>query len=201
VKLSTRRKRERTELWLEVTSPSYLGEKPIGNMLVYSEQEAIGRILEILYSDITEDPSHSYTKIKLRIVEVSGGVAKTSYWGHEVSRDYLRSILRRSSSKVEPVIDVSTKDGYLLRLGVTLITREKISSNKSTFIHNLLTNMMKGKVSSMKLHQFVQDVMSGKTESDIFNLAKKHSRVKYAGVSKVKILQIPEAKKEEVVAT
>ncbi|MCI4439260.1 hypothetical protein JHC27_05400 [archaeon] len=198
--MSTRKKRERVELWLEVTSPSYLGEKPVGNMLVYSEQEAIGRTLEILYSDITEDPSHSYTKIKLRVVEVSGGVAKTSYWGHEVSRDYLRSILRRGSSKVEPIIDATTKDGYLLRLRVTLITREKISSNKSTFIHHLLTDMMKEKVSSMKLHQLVQDMLSGKTESDIFNLAKKHARIKYAGVSKVKILQTPEVKKEEVAA-
>lgn len=199
--MSTRKRRERTELWLEVTSPNYLGEKPVGNILVYSEQEAIGKTLEVLHSDITEDPSHSYTKIKLRVVEVSGGIAKTSYWGHEVSRDYLRSILRRGSSKVEPIIDVTTKDGYLLRMRVTLITREKISSNKSTFLYHLLTDMMKEKASSMKLHQLVQDMLSGKTESDIFNLAKKHARVKYAGVSKVKILQTPEAKKEEVAAT
>jgi ribosomal protein S3AE len=60
--------------------------------------------------------------------------------------------------------------------------------------------MMKEKVSSMKLHQLVQDMLSGKTESDIFNLAKKHARIKYAGVSKVKILQTPEVKKEEVAA-
>jgi len=175
------RRKERTELWIEVKSPSYLGEKTVGNILAYSEEDAIGKIVEILQSDITEDPSHAYTKIRLKVVEVSGGSAKTTYWGHEVSRDYLRSILRRGSSKVEPIFDVTTKDGYLLRLRVTLISREKISSNKSTFLYHQLVALMKEKASSMKLHQLVQDMLSGKTESDIFNLAKKHMRVKYAG--------------------
>lgn len=185
---SSKKKVKKDEIWMEAVSPPYLGSKSVGNILVYSEDEASGKKVEILQSDLTEDPAHAYTKILLRVSGISGGKAITYYAGHEVSRDYMRSILRKGSSKIEPIVDVTTKDGYKLRIRVTIISRNRISTNKKTFLRNELTKMMKEKCSSYKLSQFVQEMISGKTESDIFNFAKRHMRVKYSGVTKVKMI-------------
>ncbi len=188
---SAKKKQERAEIWLQVVSPEYLGAKAVGNMVIYSDEDPSIRRIDVLQSDLTEDPAHAYTKINLRISEVSGGKANTEYIGHEVSRDYIRSVLRKGSSKIEPIVDVVTKDGHAFRMRVTMIARNKVSTNKKTFLSNQLAKLMREKCSSYKLSQLVQEMVSGKTESDIFNFAKKHMRVKYAGVTKVKLVSPP----------
>ena len=195
---SAKKKLERSEVWLHVVSPEYLGGKTVGNVLVYSDEEPTGGEVNVLQSDLTEDPAHAYTKIKLKVSDVSGDRANTQYVGHEVSRDYVRSVLRKGSSKIEPIVDVITKDGYKFRVRVTMISRNKVSTRKKTFLSNQLAQMMAEKCSAYKLPQLVQEIVSGKTESDIFNFAKKHMRVKYAGVTKMKLLSSPGEKPKEL---
>ena len=195
---STKKKQERNEIWLHVVSPEYLGGKIVGNILIYSDEESLERKIDVLQSDLTEDPAHAYTKITLRVSDMSGDRANTQYIGHEVSRDYIRSVLRKGSSKMEPIIDVLTKDGYRFRMRVTMISRNKVSTRKKTFLSNELAKMMAEKCSSYKLSQLVQEMVSGKTESDIFNFAKKHMRVKYAGVTKMKLISSPGEQPKEL---
>jgi len=197
---SAKKKQERDEIWLEVVSPEYLGGKVIGNILAYSDEEIFRKRIEILQSDLTDDPAHAYTKIILKVSGVSGGKAITEYVGHEVSRDYMKSILRKGSSKVDPTVDVTTKAGYKFRMRINMIARNKISTNKKTVLSNQVAQMMVEKCSSYKLPQLVQEMISGKTESDIFNFAKKHMRVKYAGVTKVKLISKPIEQQKELAA-
>ena len=197
---SAKKKQERDEIWLEVVSPEYLGGKVIGNILAYSDEEIFRKRIEILQSDLTDDPAHAYTKIILKVSGVSGGKAITEYVGHEVSRDYMKSILRKGSSKVDPTVDVTTKDGYKFRMRINMIARNKISTNKKTVLSNQVAQMMVEKCSSYKLPQLVQEMISGKTESDIFNFAKKHMRVKYAGDTKVKLISKPIEQQKELAA-
>jgi len=184
-------KKEVVKNWIDVVTPDYLGGKDVGSMLVSSDEEAVGRKLILLQSDITEDPAHSFTKIMIKVTDVSGSKARTTYWGHEISRDYLRSVLRKGSSKIGQIVDADTKDGFKLRVTVTAISRHKVSKNKKTFLSNQMADLIRQRCSSLKLSQFVQEILSGKTESDLFNFAKKHMLVKFTGVTKVKVLQSP----------
>jgi len=195
---SAKKKQERNEIWLDVVSPEYLGGKTMGDILVYSDEETYTKRIAVLQSDLTDDPAHAYTKIFLKVSDVSGGKANTEYIGHEVSRGYIKSILRKGSSTIGPIIDVVTKDGYKLRVRITMRARNKIATNKKTFLANQRAQMMAEKCSSYKLSQLVQEMISGKTESDIFNFAKKHMRVKYAGVTKVKMISKPGERPKEL---
>jgi len=194
--LPAKKQKEEVKSWLDVVTPDYLGGKEVGSMLVSSDEEAVGRKLALLQSDITEDPAHSFTKINIKVTGISGNKARTTYWGHEVSRDYLRSVLRKGSSRIGQVVDAETKDGFKLRVTITAISRHKVSKNKKTFLSNQMADMIRQRCSSLKLSQFVQEMLSGKTESDLFNFAKKHMLVKFTGVTKVKILQSPFFAKE-----
>lgn len=189
--MSSKREKEAARIWLDVVAPEYLGGKSIGNIVVSSKDEAMGKKVTVLQSDLTEDPAHSFTRIITKVVDVSGNKAQTAYGGHEISRDYLRSVLRKGSSRVGQVIAAETKDGYKLRVTVTAISRHRVSTNKKTFLSNKMSELIRQRCSSLKLSQFVQEILSGKTESDLFNFAKRHMMVKFTGVTKVKVLQAP----------
>jgi len=189
--LSSKKEKEALKTWVDVVTPDYLGGKEIGAMMVSSNEDAIGKKLVLLQSDLTEDPAHSFTKITVKVIDVSGNKARTTYWGHEVSRDYLRSVLRKGSSKIGQVVDAETKDGFKLRVTVSAISRHKVSKNKKTFLSNQMADLIRQRCSSLKLSQLIQEILSGKTESDLFNFAKKHMLVKFTGVIKVKVLKSP----------
>ena len=189
--MSSKKEKEALKTWVDVVTPDYLGGKEIGAMMVSSNEDAIGKKLVLLQSDLTEDPAHSFTKITVKVIDVSGNKARTTYWGHEVSRDYLRSVLRKGSSKIGQVVDAETKDGFKLRVTVSAISRHKVSKNKKTFLSNQMADLIRQRCSSLKLSQLIQEILSGKTESDLFNFAKKHMLVKFTGVIKVKVLKSP----------
>ena len=192
--------KEALKTWVDVVTPDYLGGKEVGSIMVSSNEDAIGKKLLLLQSDLTEDPAHSFTKITIKVTDVSGSKARTTYWGHEISRDYLRSVLRKGSSKVGQIVDAETKDGFKLRMTVSAISRHKVSKNKKTFLSNEMADIVKQRCSSLMLSQLVQEILSGKTESDLFNFAKKHMLVKFTGVIKVKVLKSPFTFKTETPA-
>jgi len=198
--LSSKKEKEELKTWVDVVTPDYLGGKEVGSMLVSSNEEAIGKKLVLLQSDLTEDPAHSFTKITIKVTDVSGSKARTTYWGHEVSRDYLRSVLRKGSSRIGQIVDADTKDGFKLRIAVLAISRHKVSKNKKTFLSNQMADLIRQRCSSLKLSQLIQEILSGKTESDLFNFAKKHMLVKFTGVIKIKVLKSPFVFKTETPA-
>lgn len=200
--MSSKKEKEKEALktWVDVVTPDYLGGKEVGSIMVSSSEEAIGKKLMLLQSDLTEDPAHSFTKITIKVIDASGSKARTTYWGHEISRDYLRSVLRKGSSRIAQVVDAETKDGFKLRVTVLAISRHKVSKNKKVFLSNQMAGIVKQRCSSLKLSQLIQEILSGKTESDLFNFAKKHMLVKFTGVIKVKMLKSPFVFKTETPA-
>jgi len=49
--------------------------------------------------------------MSFKIATVSGDAAYTEFVGHEVTRDYLRSLVKRRSTRVDCQVPILTKDG------------------------------------------------------------------------------------------
>jgi small subunit ribosomal protein S3Ae len=184
-----RAKKAVPKTWVKIRTPKYLGEKVLGDAQCFSMEELKGKKLDALLYDITGDPAHSFVKFSFKVVGVENGECVTEYWGHEISRDYLSSILRKGSSRVDSIFDVTTKDGFALRLRATMVTRFKVSASKKTMLRAGLKKIITEKVTSLTLGQFAQEIATGKTESDMYNFAKKLIRVKFTGIAKAKVLK------------
>jgi small subunit ribosomal protein S3Ae len=176
-------------IWVSVKTPAYLGEKHLSDAPCTAPEDLLGRTLEALLYDITGDPAHSFMKLKFKITGVKGNECATDYWGHEISRDYITSILRKGSSRVDAIFDVTTKDSYAIRVRTTIITRFRISTSKKRILRKGMVELISNKVPTLTLGQFAQEVAAGKVESDIYNFAKKVVRVKFTGITKAKVLR------------
>ena len=58
------------------------------------------------------------TKSISRLDKIDGDKALTIFKRYEYSKEFLRSLVRRGSSKINFIMDIKTKDGYIFRIKI-----------------------------------------------------------------------------------
>jgi len=189
--LSSRRRvrdKWRSKAWYTVVAPPYFGNVELGAIPADEPAKLIGRVIDSTLYDVTNDFAHQYLKMYFQIIEVDGKTAKTIFKGHEYSRDYLRSLVRRRTTKVDGIFNVTTKDGYKLRVAVVAFTLSRIRTSQEREIRTIMEKIIKEKASALTLDQFAQEMVLGKIASDIYNEAKKMAPLRHVGIRKSKLL-------------
>ncbi len=180
--------------WYMVVAPSFFGNVELGSVPAQEEKQLIGRVVEATLYDITSDFSHHYLKMFFQINELDGKTAKTLFKGHEYSRDYLRSLVRRRTTKVDSLINLTTKDGFKLRIAVSALTLSRIKTSQEKIIRKIMDKTIHDKANSLSLDQFVQEMVLGKIASDIYNQAKEVAPLRHVGIRKSKLIGAPDQK-------
>ena len=183
----------RDKKWYTVMSPPYFGGVELGAIPADDPSKLIGRIVDSTLYDITNDFAHQYLKLYFRVEEVEGKTARTVFKGHEYSRDYLRSLVRRRTTRVDGIFNVTTKDNYGLTLAVSVFTLSRIKTSQEQEIRKIMSKIVKEKASTLTFDQFVQELVLGKVASDIYNDSKKISPLRHVGVRKSKLTLQPAA--------
>ena len=177
--------------WYVVMSPSYFGGVELGTLPSEDPQKLVGRVIDATLYDITNDFAHQYLKMYFQVTGIDGKTAQTIFKGHEYSRDYLRSLVRRRTTRVDAIINVTTKDGYRLRLAVCAFTLARIKTSQEQAIRNVMKKLVEEKAGSLTFDQFVQETVLGKIASDIYNEAKKIVPMRHMGIRKSKLTSQP----------
>ncbi|MCD6445775.1 30S ribosomal protein S3ae [Candidatus Bathyarchaeota archaeon] len=178
----------RGKSWYTVVAPSYFGNAELGMVPSDEPEKLIGRVIESTLYDITNDFAHQYLKIYFQVTNVDGKTAHTVFKGHEYSRDYLRSLVRRRTTKVDGIFNVTTKDGFKLRVSICAFTLSRIKTSQEAAIRSIMRKIIKEKASNLTLDEFAQEMVLGKIASDIYNEAKKIVPLRHVGVRKSKLL-------------
>jgi small subunit ribosomal protein S3Ae len=181
----------RGKSWYNVVAPSFFGNVDLGAIPAETEEMLIGRVVEATLYDITSDFSHHYLKMFFQISELDGKTAKTLFKGHEYSRDYLRSLVRRRTTKVDGLFNLTTKDGYKLRIAVSALTLSRIKTSQEKIIRNIMARIISEKAAALTMDQFVQEMVLGKIGSDIYNESKLVAPLRHVGIRKSKLLAQP----------
>ncbi len=181
----------RGKAWHMIMAPSFFGNVELGSVPAEEAEKLVGRVVEATLYDITGDFSHMYLKMFFQVVGIEGKNATTQFKGHEYSRDYLRSLVRRRSTKVDGLFNLTTKDGYKLRIAVSALTLSRIKTSQEKTIRNLMDRIVKEKAAALTLDQFVQEMVLGKIASDIYNEAKKVAPLRHVGIRKSKLVGSP----------
>lgn len=181
----------RSKKWYTVVAPPYFGSVEIGAIPADEPEKILGRVVEATLYDITEDFAHQYLKTYFQIIGLDGKRALTIFKGHEYSRDYLRSLIRRKTTKIDGIFDVVTKDGYKLRVAACAFTTTRIKTSQEREIRAIMKKIIEEKAQTLSFDQFVQEAVLGKIASDIYNNAKKVAPLRHVGIRKTKLLSSP----------
>ena len=193
----------RAKEWYDVYAPAYFGEKKVASIPCSDPTKLIGRVVETTLYDITNDFSHQSQKLYFLAAKVKGTRAETILKGHEYSADYLRSLVRRGSTRIDAIFNVTSRDQYVTRASVVAFTRDRVNANQQHLIRSIMRKTIEEKAATLAYDQLCHEMVLGIFGSEVYNLAKKISPLRHVGVRKSKLLVIPEgvmAKPAEILA-
>lgn len=178
----------RGKSWYMAIAPPYFGNVELGSIPADEPEKMVGRIIDSTLYDITNDFAHQYLKMCFQVTEVDGKTAKTIFKGHEYSRDYLRSLVRRRTTKVDGLFCVTTKDGYTTRVALSAFTLSRIKTSQERILRTIMNRIIKEKAASLTLDQFAQEIVLGKIGSDVYNEAKKIAPLRHVGIRSSRVV-------------
>jgi small subunit ribosomal protein S3Ae len=91
-----------------------------------------GRVFEVSLADLNRDSNEqAWRKMKVQIEEVKGFDCYTNFYGMDITRDKLCTIVKKWHTTIEAFVQTKTLDGYLLRMfciGFTKRTSKQVSA-------------------------------------------------------------------------
>ena len=180
----------REKRWITIHAPESFNVVPIAYVPITDDENAIGRVLEVtLYDILKGDPSQHQYKMYFQIDKINGDKASTIFKRFEYSKEFLRSLVRRGSSKINFIIDIKTKDGYIFRMKVIALTHRQLNTSRKHALRLIAKDVINKTVPDMTVDQFVQATCYSKINSDIMAAFKKIIKVRHVGLEKVKLIR------------
>jgi len=180
--------------WVSVSAPDSFNNVHIADIPITDEEKAKGRVIEVTLFDILKgDPSQYQYKLYFQIDKVVGEKATTIFKRYEYAKEFLRSLVRRGSSKINFVIDAKTKDGYVFRIKVLALSHRELNSSRQHAVRLIARKIIEKSVPNMTIDEFVQASCYNKINSDIMAAAKKIIHLRHVGLEKVKLVRSAEA--------
>lgn len=181
----------RIKEWYDIILPKYFGETKVGETPSDDPEKVMGRVFETTLATITGDFSQEYMKMYFQVDELEGHIARTVFKGHEYLRDYLRSLVRRRSTKVDGFYRIYTTDGYRVKVVVTAMTQKRIKTSQEQIIRKIMKEIVEEKAATLSYDQLAHEMVLGKLASDIYNKAKNVTPLRHVGVRKSELLALP----------
>jgi small subunit ribosomal protein S3Ae len=180
----------REKKWITVNAPDSFNNVPIAYIPITDDENAPGRVLEVtLYDILKGDPSQHQYKMYFQLDKVDNDKASTIFKRFEYSKEFLRSLVRRGSSKINFIIDAKTKDGFVFRIKVIALTHRQLNTSRKHDLRLIARDIINKTVPEMEIDQFVQATCYGKINSDIMAATKKVIRIRHIGLEKVKLIR------------
>lgn len=159
--------------WFKVYAPEVFDKAYLGDTVANEPEKVYGRVMQTTLGEISQDYSKQNIKMRFKITNVAGDAAYTDFVGHEVTKDYLRAMVKRRASRIDSILLLTTSDGKKLRVTATCFTINRADASQQHAIRKELTDYLIAKSKEQTYYQFVKDMVSGEISRDVFKNIKK----------------------------
>ena len=175
--------------WYTIKTPVNFEDKEIGETPARDPDLLIGRGVEVTMRELTGDFSKQYIKLRFEIENVAGDVANTKFTGHKTTTDYVRSMIRRGTSRIDASAVVTTKDDRKIKLQVLAVTIRRAKSSQQRYMRSVIEDLLREAASEKSFDELVKVCVNGKLASEIYHKAKKIYPLKRVEIIKSKVIE------------
>lgn len=181
----------REKKWVTVLASPGFERAPIAYVPITSNELAMGRVIETTLFDISkQDPQQNMLiKLHFQITGIEGSMATTILKGHEYSREYLRSLVRRGASMVNFIRDYKTRDNAIVRVYVVAFTIGRINSSRKHEIRLAADAILRERAASMVYEQFAQEAVKQNLARELYDASKEIAKIRHLGIRKIKLIK------------
>lgn len=193
--------------WYELKAPSLFAQRNFGKTLVtksagtkLAADSLRGRVYEVNLADLNNDEDQGFRKVTLQCEDIQGRNCLTDFHGMNITRDKLCSLVRKWHSLIEAFVDVTTLDGYTLRMFCIAFTERKQNQVKSTcyarssrirMIRQKMMSIMSAEASKCQLRQLVQKFIPESIGKEIEKKCRGIFPLQNVFIRKVKMIKKP----------
>ncbi|MHB8372470.1 MAG: 30S ribosomal protein S3ae [Thermoplasmataceae archaeon] len=157
----------REKKWFSIMAPNQLGGKEIALSPAVTDNELIGRKVEVPVSDFTGNFKKSNSKIIFKVTSCAGLKCSTSFDGHLVNDDYIRRMVRRRKERLDIITEIKTTDGFTMALKAVAVTDSKLTATKRADLRAAILDFLNNRTSTMSFYEFARYVIGDEVYSDI----------------------------------
>ncbi|MCG7844550.1 MAG: 30S ribosomal protein S3ae, partial [Methanomassiliicoccales archaeon] len=125
--------------------------------------------------------------------------AHTVFIGQDLTSDYIRRLTRRKRTKTDHVIDVRTKDGYLIRVKPMSITEKRIQSSQETALRTIMDDEMRKMGEEKTISEIVKAIIDGEMARRLGTVCKFIVPIKRVEIRKTEVLEMGSAPQDQPV--
>jgi len=187
--------------WYKLHAPRMFNEAEIGETPSADPEFILGRTVEVTVQELTGDYSKMNIKLKFKVTDVDGYDAKTVFVGHELTSEYVRRLTRRKKTKTDHVVDVTTKDGFVLRVKPMSIADRRIQSSQEDAMRRILAETLIQMGKDNNLSDLIKAVISGDMSKDLAKACRVIIPIKRIEIRKTEVLAEGEGEPESIMET
>jgi small subunit ribosomal protein S3Ae len=193
----------RAKEWYKIYAPDMFSKMQLGETPGDVPENVMGRLTEATVQDLTGDFSKMHIKIKFRVTDVRGLDAFTVFAGHDLTNDYVRRLTRRKRTKTDAVVDVTTKDGWKVRIKTMAVSEQRIQASQETAIRNIMVSETAKIASGITIGELVRLLIMGELSRAISDASKIIVPIKRIEIRRSEVLEVgklPEPGESPIVA-
>lgn len=175
--------------WYKLYAPRMFNQVELGETPSADPASLIRRNIEVTVHELTGDFSKMHIKMRFSVSDVNGFEAHTAFIGHELTSDYVRRLTRRKRTKTDHVVDVRTKDNFVVRIKPMSITEQRIQAAQETAVRNILTETLNTMAADMSISDLVKAIISGDLSRDLSNAVKVIIPIKRIEIRKSEVIK------------
>lgn len=183
--------------WYTVHAPAQFDREVLGETPADEPDKVYGRTIETTLGDLTNSASENNTKLTFKITDVGSDSAYTDFVEHSLTRDYLRSLVRRGASKIEAYVTVLTTDDYRVQIQPVAFTTKKADASQEKAIREKMVEMVEEAAQERTFEDLIDGVVEGRLSSAIYGEAKPIYPLRRVEIQKTTLEAHPEEVAEE----
>jgi len=153
-----------------IVAPENFDSREIGHTIGAEPEKIVGRTVKISLGELTNDRSKQYLIVVFEISEVKGETAHTKFKKFYISEGYLKSKVRKGSTKLDYMTDF-VLGGINVRLKMMVLSRHRITTPQRRQIVSTIVEIL-GRHQSNRFDQFLQAIIFGKFGTEIYKTIK-----------------------------
>jgi len=152
--------------WFTITAPKLFNERPLGEALATDPATLVGRVVSASLLELTGDPTRYYLRLFFRVNAFDGAAAKTVYYGHETTRDFLARIVQLRTTRIDNNDVLVLADGKM-RIKSVAITNRIVTETVEKAVRARIRELIAVSLKDMTIEQFVEALVKGEIQQAI----------------------------------
>ena len=183
--------------WYTVHAPEQFEREVLGETPADEAEQVLGRTIETTLGELTNKASENNIKLEFKITDVGSDAAYTEFKEHSLTRDYLRSLVRRGASKIDAYVTVLTTDDYRVQVQPVAFTTKKADASQEQAIRETMVEMVEEAAADRDFEDLIDSVVHGRLSSAIYGEAKTIYPLRRVEIQKTTLEAYPDEVAEE----